>query len=157
VVARGGRDFGRCPLAAHLPTALWPVAEKPVLAHLLRHLADAGFGRVAVCCARDDATAVEAVCRNAPLEAALVIEELTAGTAGCLRNAVGSDPGDLILALSGSMLAPPTIEDLVAKATGGIDDGLQSGSPRRNIAGQPGGNLPVPAGDSAPHPSGWLL
>jgi len=26
VVLAGGRDFGRCPLASQLPTALWPVA-----------------------------------------------------------------------------------------------------------------------------------
>ncbi len=114
VVLVGGRDFGRCPLAVHLPTALWPMADKSVLAHLLDHLAEAGVGRVAVCCARDDAATVEAVCKEAPLSAALVIEELTAGTAGGLRNAAASDPGDLILVLSGSMLAPPPIEDLVA-------------------------------------------
>ncbi len=114
VVLVGGRDFGRCPLAAHLPTALWPMADKSVLAHLLDHLAEAGIGRVAVCCAQDDAATVEAVCKEAPLGVALVIEELTAGTAGCLRNAVASDPGDLVLVLSGSMLAPPPIGDLVA-------------------------------------------
>ncbi len=114
VVLVGGRDFGRCPLAARLPTALWPLTDKPVLAHLLDHLADAGLVRVAVCCAQDEAAAVRAACQDAPLEVALVVEELTAGTAGCLRNAVASDPGDLILVLSGSMLAPPAIGDLVA-------------------------------------------
>jgi exosortase len=114
VVLVGGRDFGRCPLAAHLPTALWPLADKPVLAHLLDHLAAAGFRRAAVCCAKDDAAAVGPVCHAAPLKVALVIEELTAGTAGCLRDAVGSDPGDLILVLSAGMLAPPALEDLMA-------------------------------------------
>jgi NDP-sugar pyrophosphorylase family protein len=106
VVLVGGRDFGRCPLAAHLPTALWPRAHKPVLVHLLDHLAEAGLGQAAVCCAKDDAAAVGAVCQGAALKAVLVMEELTAGTAGCLRDAVGSDPGDLILGLSAGMLAP---------------------------------------------------
>ena len=113
VVLVGGRDFGRCPLAAQVPAGLWPVGDKPALARLLDHLAGAGFARVAVCCAEDDAAAVRAVCRDAPLETALVIEELTAGTAGCLRDAVASDPGDLVLVLSGSMLAPPVIDDLI--------------------------------------------
>jgi len=118
----GGRDFGRCPLAARLPTALWPITDKPVLAHLLDHLAEAGLGRVAVCCAKDDSAAVEAVCRDARLDAVPVVEELTAGTAGCLRDAVASDPGDLILVLSGSILAPPAMEDLVeAHQTGGAE------------------------------------
>jgi exosortase len=122
VVLVGGRDFGRCSLGAHLPTALWPLADKPVLAHLLDHLAEAGFRRLAVCCAKDDSAAVEAVCRDAPLEAVPVVEELTAGTAGCLRDAVASHPGDLILVLSGSMLAPPIIEDLIeAHQAGGSE------------------------------------
>ncbi len=122
VVLVGGRDFGRCPLAACLPTALWPVTDEPVLAHLLSHLAEAGLGRVAVCCAKEDAAAVAAVCRDARLEAVPVVEELTAGTAGCLRDAVASDPGDLILVLSGSMLAPPALGDLVeAHRAGGAD------------------------------------
>jgi len=112
VVLVGGRDFGRCPLAAHLPTALWPLAQKPALAHLLDHLAAAGFRQAAVCCAKDDAAAVRTVCQAAPLNAVLVLEELTAGTAGCLRDAVGSDPGDLILVLSAAMLAPPALADL---------------------------------------------
>ncbi len=127
----GGRDFGRCPLAAHLPTALWPTANKPVLAHLLDHLAEAGFGHAAVCCAKDDATAVGAVCRDAALKAVLVMEELTAGTAGCLRDAVGSDPGDLILVLSAGMLAPPALEDLI--------EAHQAGGGELTVVFNPGG------------------
>jgi len=136
VVLVGGRDFGRCPLAAHLPTALWPVAEQPALAHLLQHLADAGLRHVAVCCAKDDATAVGAVCQDAPLEVALVAEDLPAGTAGGLRDAVASDPGDLILVLSGSMMAPPDIEDLIeAHQAGGAELTLVfNPSPNRETA-----------------------
>jgi exosortase len=114
VVLVGGRDFGRCPLAAHLPTALWPIGDKPVLARLLDHLARLGFERVAVCCAQEDAEAVGAVCRDAAREVALVVGELAAGTAGCVRDAVAGEPGDLILVLSGSMLAPPALEELIA-------------------------------------------
>jgi len=122
VVLVGGRDFGRCPLAAHLPTALWPLADKPVLARLLDQLAAAGFGRVAVCCAKAEAAAVGAVCQAATLSAVPVIEELAAGTAGCLRDAAGSDPGDVILVLSAGMLAPPAIEALIeAHQAGGAE------------------------------------
>jgi exosortase len=122
VVLVGGRDFGRCPLAAHLPTALWPLADKPVLARLLDHLAATGFRQAAVCCAKDDAATVGAVCRAAPLKVVPVIEELAAGTAGCLRDAVGADPGNLILVLSAGMLAPPALEDLAqAHQAGGAE------------------------------------
>ena len=140
VVLVGGRDFGRCPLAAHLPTALWPVADKPVLARPLDHLAEAGVARVAVCCAKDDAEAVGAVCRSARLEAVPVVEELTAGTAGCLRDAVTSDPGDLILVLSGSMLVPPAIEKLLAvhqAATAELTVVFNPGECRQTAAGRP--------------------
>jgi NDP-sugar pyrophosphorylase family protein len=42
-------DFGRCPIASRLPTALWPVAGKSVLERLLDHLADQGIKQVAIC------------------------------------------------------------------------------------------------------------
>ena len=137
VVLVGGRDFGRCPLAAHLPAALWPLADKPVLAHLLDHLAKAGFGDAAVCCAKEGAAAVEAVCRSAALNAGLVVEELTAGTAGCLRDAVGSDPGDLILVLSAGMLAPPPPARLM--------EAHQAGGAELSVVFNPG-----PGGEAAP-------
>jgi len=31
IILVGSRDFGRCQLAGRLPTALWPVAGKPVV------------------------------------------------------------------------------------------------------------------------------
>ncbi len=141
VVLVGARDFGRCPLAAHVPTALWPMADKPVLAHLLDHLAAAGFGRAAVCCAKDDAAAVRTVCQTAPLDTAAVIEELTAGTAGCIRDAVGSDPGDLILVLSAGMLAPPALEDLI--------EAHQAGGAELTVVFNPGRNPEVSPGSTA--------
>lgn len=140
VVLVGGRDFGRCPLAARLPTALWPVADQPVLARVLDHLAEAGVARAAVCCAKDDSEAVAAVCRGARLETVPVVEELTAGTAGCLRDAVTSDPGDLILVLSGSMLVPPAIEKLIAvhqAATAELTLALNPGEGRQTAGGRP--------------------
>jgi NDP-sugar pyrophosphorylase family protein len=42
IILVGARDFGRCPLASRLPTALWPVLGRPVLDRLLSNLADQG-------------------------------------------------------------------------------------------------------------------
>jgi exosortase len=111
VVLIGGRDFGRCPL--DLPTALWPVADVPVLRRLLDHLAEEGIESAAVCCGRELSGDVETACAGSRLNVTIVAEELTSGTAGCVRDAVGSDPGDLILVLSASMVAPPPIKDLI--------------------------------------------
>jgi len=49
VILVGARDFGRCPLASRLPTALWSVLGRPILERLLTHLADQGIRQVVVC------------------------------------------------------------------------------------------------------------
>ena len=122
LVLVGGRDFGRCPLGARLPAALWPIADSPVLLRLLDHLAEEGIERAVVCCGRDVAADVDAVCRDSRLRVALVTEELSSGTGGALRDAAASDPGDLILVLSGSMAAPPPVQDLIeAHCSSGAD------------------------------------
>jgi len=113
VVLVGGRDFGRCPLAARLPMALWPIGDKPVLVRLLDRLADEGVRAATVCCADDISAAVRTACEISRLETALLVEELTAGTAGCLRDAASGDPGDLIMVLSGSTVALPSVEGLI--------------------------------------------
>jgi exosortase len=113
VVLVGGRDFGRCPLAADLPAALWPIADQSALQRLLNHLAEEGIAEAIVCCGKEIRALVEAVCRDSRLKVNLAVEELTSGTAGCLRDAVGTDPGDLLLVFSGSMVSPPPITGLI--------------------------------------------
>lgn len=117
VVLVGGQDFGRCPLAARLPVALWPISGKPAVERLLRHLANEGVRDVALCCDSAISGSVGAIEADPRLAVRLVIEELSSGTAGCLRDAVASDPGDLILVSSGSMVRPPSIRDLVEAHT----------------------------------------
>ena len=113
VVLVGKQDFGRCPLAARQPTALWPIADRPVLLRLLNHLAQEGVQSVVVFCSDDSAASVKAVCEEAALEVKVLTEDLTKGTAGCLRDAVASDPGDLLVVLSGSMVSPPSMRFLI--------------------------------------------
>lgn len=113
VVLVGRQDFGRCPLAARSPTALWPLGDRSVLARLLDHTARDGITRAVVCCSEDACAAVEAACAGAALEVQVLTEDLTKGTAGCLRDAVASDPGDLLIVMSGSMMCPPSIPLLV--------------------------------------------
>jgi exosortase len=117
VVLVGRQDFGRCPLAARLPVALWPIAGKPAVERLLRHLAHEGLRDVALCCEDAASSSVAAIEMDRRLAVRLVIEQLSSGTAGCLRDAVASDPGDLILVFSGSMVRPPSIRDLIEAYT----------------------------------------
>ena len=45
IILAGSRDFGRCPIASRVSPALWPVFDKPVLAHLLHNLSEQGIKR----------------------------------------------------------------------------------------------------------------
>jgi exosortase len=122
IVLVGGRDFGRCPLAARLPAALWPIGDRPALVRLLDHLAKEGVARASVCCDASLAQDVTSICRGSRLAVTIVPEELMGGTGGCLRDAVSSDPGELILVLSGSMAAPPPLAGLIeAHRSGGAE------------------------------------
>lgn len=122
VVLVGGRDFGRCPLAARLPAALWPIGDAPALVRLLDHLADEGLTAAAVCCPREVVSEVQSVCRDSRLAVRIVVEDLIGGTGGCVRDAVSSDPGDLTLVFSGSMVVPPPLAELVeTHQSGGAD------------------------------------
>jgi exosortase len=93
--------------------ALWPIGDEPAVGRLLDHLADEGITRVTICCESDLSDHLGALRRNGRLEIELVTEDLTGGTAGCLRDAVGSDPGDLVLLFSGSMASPPSIRNMI--------------------------------------------
>ena len=43
IILAGSRDFGRCALASHFPTALWPVLGKPVNDEVIkRQILDGG-------------------------------------------------------------------------------------------------------------------
>lgn len=112
VVLVAGQDFGRCPLAARLPAALWPVMGRSALERLLDHLADEGLKRVTVSCEVEISTFIGPI-RGGSLEVRFLMEDLTGGTAGCLRDAVSSDAGELIVVFSASMVSPPPIGSLI--------------------------------------------
>ncbi len=122
IVLVGGRDFGRCPLAARLPAALWPIGDRSALVRLLDHLANEGITRAVVCCGVEMVPEVERVCRDSRLTVKIVPEESVSGTGGCLRDAASRDPGDLIMLFSGSMVSPPCLGSLIdAHRSGGAD------------------------------------
>ena len=143
IVLVGGRDFGRCPLAARLPAALWPIGDQPALVRVLNHLADEGITRAAVCCDAELVEEVARVCRESRLAVALVREELISGTGGCLRNAASSDPGQLIMVLSGSMAAPPPVQSLIEAHQSGGADMTVVFNPGRADDGLPGSSAEI--------------
>lgn len=115
VILVGARDFGRCPLASRLPTALWPVLGRPVLDRLLTCLADQGIRQVVVCSNGEGQLLADTICADERLEVEFYDELLPVGTAGCLRDAVGGDPGKPIILLPAGMTCPPQIAPLISE------------------------------------------
>jgi NDP-sugar pyrophosphorylase family protein len=48
VVLAGGQEFGQCPLSRQAPRALWPLADRPIIEHVLGALRQAGIGQMAI-------------------------------------------------------------------------------------------------------------
>jgi exosortase len=113
IVQVGSRDFGRCPLASHLPTALWPIAGKPVLERLLTHLADEGIRNVVVCSSEDKAMLTKSIRVDKRLRVKFLDESLPVGTAGSIRDAVGDERETLLLVFPAAIVCPPKIDILL--------------------------------------------
>ncbi|MHC4739597.1 MAG: exosortase [Planctomycetota bacterium] len=113
IILAGSRDFGRCPLASHLPTALWPVAGKLALEQLLRHLSRQSVKQVTVC-SNGDAEFLQGSigCMNS-MQLKFLDEPLPVGTAGCIRDAVNGDKDALFLVLPAGLTSPPNIDSLI--------------------------------------------
>jgi exosortase len=114
IILIGYRDFGRCPLATRLPTALWPVAGQTVLEHLLDYLANQGIKQVAICHSSDNISSSEYNHANSRLEIKYLDEPLPVGSAGCIRDAANKEKDELLLVLPANTLNPPEIDFLLS-------------------------------------------
>ena len=122
VVLVGSRDFGRCPLACRLTTALWPVVGRTVLERLLTHLANEGVRQVVVCSGEEGSSVAESIRPDERLELEFLDEPLPVGTAGCLRDAVRGDEDALLFVFSASIVSPPEISVLIDAHNKGRSD-----------------------------------
>lgn len=114
VLLVGIRDFGRCPLASRMPTALWPIGSEPVLKRLLQHLSRQGI-RKAVICSNGDGQRIKACIGEVKsLELEFLAETLPLGTAGCIREAASGQEDELFLVLPGQMTLAVDVERLLA-------------------------------------------
>jgi exosortase len=113
IILAGSHDFGRCPLTSRLPTALWPVGEKSILEHLLVHLASQGVKLVVICSNGEGSLLAESIPANNRLELKFLDEQLPSGTAGCVRDAAGSETDALLVVFPASIICPPKINVLM--------------------------------------------
>jgi len=113
IILAGSRDFGRCPVASRLPTALWPLEGKPAIEHLLISLAKQGIDRAVICSNGDGSLLAESIHANNRLELKFLDEQLPSGTAGCVRDAASGETDELLLVLPASIICPPKINVLI--------------------------------------------
>lgn len=113
IIPVGHRDFGRCPIASRVPTALWPIAVKPALEHLLDHLANQEINQVVICSNGDGSLLEKSIHTDHLLDVKFLNERLPVGTAGCIRDAAGSEQDTLLLVFSASVVNPPKIDMLI--------------------------------------------
>jgi exosortase len=138
VILAGTLDFGRYPLASHLPTALWPVAGKPVLEHLLSHLAKQGIKKAVICSNCDGALLTESIHADDRLELKFLDERLPTGAAGCIAEAAAEETGTLFLVLSVNIVTPPEIDSLVKAHQAGRSDLTMMFNPAQGNRGRVG-------------------
>jgi exosortase len=122
VILVGRRDFGRCRLATQLPTALWPIAGKPVLERLLISLAEQGIKQVTICAGGESSLLAEPIQTDSRLKVKFLDEPLPVGTAGCIRDAAGDETDALFLVLPAAIISPPKIDVLLEAHRDGRSD-----------------------------------
>ena len=122
VILAGSHDFCRCPLATSLPTALWPLAGKPVLEHLLIHLAKQEIDRAVICSNGNSSLLSQSIQTDDQLELKFLDEQLPVGTAGCIRDAACNETEALLLVFPASIMCPPPIDVLISAHYAGQSD-----------------------------------
>jgi exosortase len=114
VILDSGFDFGRCPLASRLPAALWPVASKASIEHLLQCLSDYGVKQTIICSNTDDRIVKEFIeAGDYRMDLRFSEFKLPTGTAGSFRDAVCGDRSSLWLILPAGMVNVPDIEAII--------------------------------------------
>ncbi len=113
VILAGSRDFGRCPIASRLPASLWPVLGQPALVRVIKNLAAQGFREVCVCSEGGVGSFKKLVVEDLGVKLRFLEEPFRAGTAGCIRDAVGSRTKKLIVVVPAAMVSPPDINTIV--------------------------------------------
>jgi len=136
VILAGCRDFGCCPLASQLPTALWPVLDKPAVVRLLEHIRRQGTKDAIICSNGDGSLLQRAISDCGDIELKYLDEQLPAGTAGAIRDAVTGEANGLLVVLPASIICPPKIDALVKAHCDGKSDMTVMLNPNETDGGQ---------------------
>ncbi len=115
IILASGQDFGRCPIASRLPTALWPVMGKPSLERIIVGLAEQGVRDITVCCNGDSVLLRDSIDVSQNTGNIRFLDELLPmGTAGSVRDAANGEKDNLLLVFPANIVRPPDISLLIA-------------------------------------------
>jgi NDP-sugar pyrophosphorylase family protein len=112
IILAGNRDFGRCPLASRLPLPLWPVLGTPALRRLLDRLSADGVKHIAIC-SKDELYLKQCLPDSMDADVQFVKEDMSLGTAGCIRDAAVCLSQQLLVVMSASIISPPPVDLLI--------------------------------------------
>lgn len=115
VILIGARDFGRCPTATRLNRALWPLAGKPALQHLMDGLAAQGVRRFALCCERLARQTRQMLQIPTDWQVQFLEETMPRGTAGCLKDAADPAADKILLVFNACALRAPDLRQCLAR------------------------------------------
>ena len=114
VILVGGRDFGRCPIATRHNRALWPIAGKPVVQHLIEQLAAQGVRRFVVCCENQAGDIRNAITLPDTLQVQYIEQTMPRGTAGSVLDAAGPGRDELLIVCAACTASPPDVQEVIA-------------------------------------------
>jgi exosortase len=114
IILTGHLDFGRCPIASQLQTALWPIVDRTAIELLLVSLEQQGIRHASICSSGDIDMLKQMTDVVKRMEVNIVEEPLPVGTAGAVRDAAGvGDSDEPFLVVPATIVCPPIFESLV--------------------------------------------
>jgi NDP-sugar pyrophosphorylase family protein len=118
VILAGGQGTRLRPVTVNLPKPLVPIANRPLIEHQLRHLADRGVRDVTLALGygAEHFKAIEALAAELCITLRVVIEPAPLGTGGALRFCADEGAFDdrPLLWMNGDIVAAPEVADLTS-------------------------------------------
>jgi exosortase len=115
---------------------------EPVLEHLLQDLSNQGIKQAIVCSNDDTSLNRDSIACAESMEVKFLNEQLPAGTAGCIRDAIGDETKALFLVFHAGIVSLPSIDTLIRLHHAGQSDltimfepDLEDGKPTRRASG----------------------
>lgn len=119
VILIGPLDFGRCSLASRLSSSMWPILGKAAVRSVVEQLSGQGIKKITICSKEHTANLHQVLDDIGEIDIEIVRDDLPAGTAGSLRNALKPGSDELVVVMPASMAMVPDIKNILAEHSKG--------------------------------------